>query len=68
MELLTPQISASILILIGGGISLILMILALVSIINSRVQTDQRAVWAVVVLAVPVLGAVLYFAIGRKVQ
>jgi len=45
----------------------ILFISALISIARNRTYTSARTVvWALIVLAVPVLGPVLWFAIGRR--
>jgi hypothetical protein len=48
-------------------VNAILFISALISIARNRTYTSARTVvWALIVLAVPVLGAVLWFAIGRR--
>ena len=45
----------------------LLFIAALVSIARNRTDTAGRAaVWALIVLAVPVLGSVMWFLIGRR--
>ncbi|WP_373462902.1 PLDc N-terminal domain-containing protein [Arthrobacter pascens] len=45
----------------------ILFISALISIARNRTYTSARTVvWALIVPAVPVLGPVLWFAIGRR--
>lgn len=45
----------------------ILFVAALVSIARNRMNTTgATVVWALIVLAVPVLGSVLWFLIGRR--
>jgi len=45
---------------------LILWLIALVDIIKSDFNGNNKIVWLIIVLLVPLLGAILYFLIGRK--
>jgi hypothetical protein len=48
-------------------VNAILFISALISIARNRTYTSGgTVVWALIVLAVPVLGPILWFAIGRR--
>lgn len=44
----------------------ILWIIALVDILKNNFQKDNKLIWIVVVVFLPILGAVLYFIIGRN--
>ncbi|WP_131681543.1 PLDc N-terminal domain-containing protein [Pseudarthrobacter sp. YALA5] len=49
------------------ALNAILLITALVSIARNKIHTTGISiVWALIVLAVPVLGSVLWFLIGRR--
>jgi hypothetical protein len=51
-----------------AAVALILLILALISSLSvDRVRSLPRAVWVVVILIVPLLGPLAYFAWGRPV-
>ena len=63
-EPLVPNWSTMGLLLIAG---VVLFVAALVSITRNRTHTSGgTVVWALIVLALPVLGPVLWFVIGRK--
>ncbi|WP_449538033.1 PLD nuclease N-terminal domain-containing protein [Ferdinandcohnia sp. Marseille-Q9671] len=47
-------------------IQLILMVTALVDLFRSEETNGPKALWAVVILFISILGPVLYFVIGRK--
>jgi hypothetical protein len=50
-------------------ICLLLMIpslIALIDILRYDFQENQKLIWLIVVLLVPMVGAIAYFAIGRK--
>lgn len=54
---------------IGGAVYLALVITALYSISNSPgTRTPLKLLWALIVVAVPVLGAVLWFTVGKRRQ
>ena len=44
----------------------ILWIIALVDILKSNFQKDNKLIWILVVVFLPIIGAILYFIIGRK--
>jgi hypothetical protein len=39
---------------------------AFVDIIKNRFKKDYKVIWLIVVVFIPILGAILYFTIGRK--
>ena len=66
MELLVPS-GIMILLLVVGLISLVLMIWALVDLFKGRFASDsERLVWVLLIIFINPIGAILYFAIGRK--
>jgi len=50
----------------AGMISFILMVIAIIDILQSKNENDRRAVWAIVVIAFPFIGSIMYFIMGRK--
>jgi len=46
--------------------SLILWIYVLIDILTSEFTGNNKLIWLLLVLLVPLLGVILYFAIGRK--
>ena len=52
----------------GGLIVLALDIWALVSIINSRVSTGHKVMWALLVLVLPVVGFIIWFFAGPRAK
>lgn len=44
----------------------ILDIIAIVDVLKSGMDTAMKVVWILVILLLPVIGMLLYFAIGRK--
>ncbi|WP_207428537.1 PLD nuclease N-terminal domain-containing protein [Pedobacter sp. SYSU D00535] len=68
LNLGTPEL---VLILFLGVLPLTLMVIAFVDIVRSSFKDSAtKVVWALIVLLMPVLGALLYFVIGRtgKIQ
>lgn len=47
---------------------LLLPILALISIVNKTFPNNDKLIWVLVVLFLPILGSILYFLIGRRRQ
>lgn len=46
---------------------LLLPLIALISVLKSQFKNNNdKIIWVVLVLLLPILGAILYFAIGRK--
>lgn len=45
---------------------LLLPLLALISIVKNQFEGNDKIVWVLIVLLLPFLGAILYFAIGRQ--
>ncbi len=44
----------------------LLPVIALIDILRSRFEGNDKIVWVLVVLFLPILGSVLYFIIGKK--
>lgn len=44
----------------------LLPIIALVSILTSQFEGDDKLIWALVVILLPFIGSVLYFTIGKN--
>ncbi|SHJ10645.1 Phospholipase_D-nuclease N-terminal [Mesonia phycicola] len=53
-------------ILIVGLIIFIIPVIALIDILRSEFEGNNKLIWTLVVLFTGVFGAILYYAIGRK--
>ncbi len=51
-----------------GVLVLILDIVAIVSVISGRSSLERKVLWTVLVLALPVLGMILYYLVGKNSQ
>lgn len=49
-----------------GIVIFILDIIAIVDVINSSMDGTKKLIWILAILFLPLLGMLLYFAIGRK--
>ena len=49
-----------------GLVILILDIVAVVSVLNSTMDTGKKGLWIIVIILLPVIGMALYFLIGKK--
>ena len=49
-----------------GLLVVVLDVIALVNIIASSMSVGGKLLWALIVIVLPVLGMLLYFAFGRK--
>jgi nitrate reductase gamma subunit len=65
MELVTPHFGLLFLLIIFA-IAFILPIIALVDILKSEFKNNDKLIWTVVVIFLSVIGAILYFTIGRN--
>lgn len=45
---------------------ILLPLAALISVLSNQFRGNDKIIWVLVVLLVPVLGSILYFLIGRK--
>lgn len=50
-----------------GIVHLVLFVWALVQILSSSMSPGMKVLWAIIVLALPVVGLILYLLLGRKV-
>lgn len=53
---------------LAGLLILVLDIVAIVSAIQSNLDPVMKLIWVVVILALPVIGMILWFLIGSKMQ
>lgn len=49
-----------------GLIILILDVIAVLEVVKSSVDGTKKALWIALIILLPVLGIILYFAVGRK--
>ncbi len=49
-----------------GLLVLVLDVIAIVDVVKSAAPNNQKALWAVLILVLPVIGMGLYFLIGKK--
>lgn len=49
-----------------GFVILVLDILAIIKVINSRASTLSKLIWTLVILLLPVLGLIIWFIAGPK--
>jgi len=47
-------------------ISILLWIYSLIDILKNSFEKNDKIIWALVVLLIPILGSILYILIGRK--
>ena len=64
LGLLGPQELLVIFLIIG--MMLLLSLIALISILTNSFEGNDKLIWVLVVLLLPVLGPILYFLIGRS--
>ena len=55
-----------IIILVAAVFALLLPLLALIDIVKSQFQDNNKIVWVLIVLFLPYLGSIVYFIIGQK--
>jgi succinate dehydrogenase/fumarate reductase cytochrome b subunit len=48
-----------------GLIVLVLDILAIVKIVDSKVETDRKILWTAIIVLLPVLGLIVWYLFGR---
>ena len=65
MDFIAPS-SVVIVVTIVSVIMFLLPLLALISIVKHQFEGYDKIVWVLIVLLLPFLGAILYFAIGRQ--
>ncbi len=49
-----------------GLLVLVLDVIAILDVVKSAASTNQKALWVILILVLPVIGMVLYFLIGKK--
>jgi len=65
MHLVTPHFGLLFLLIIFA-IAFILPIIALIDILKSEFKNNDKLIWTIVVIFLSVIGAILYFTIGRN--
>lgn len=64
MDLITPGLGL-IIITVLSSLVILFPLLALISIVKNRFPDNDKLIWVLIVLLLPFLGAILYFALGR---
>jgi succinate dehydrogenase/fumarate reductase cytochrome b subunit len=49
-----------------GLVLLVLDILAIVNLVNSKAATDKKILWTALIILLPLLGLILWYLIGRE--
>ena len=49
-----------------GLLTLVLAIIAIVDVVKSALVTSKKILWIVLILILPLIGAILYFLVGKK--
>lgn len=65
MDFVTPGLGLIIFTIISI-LFLLLPFLALISIVKNKFPDNDKLIWVLIVLLLPVLGSVLYFSMGRR--
>lgn len=66
MEILTPQWGLTFWVIISA-LAVLLWLVALIDVLrNSFAGENEKLIWILVILFAPLVGSILYFAIGRK--
>ena len=58
--------SVLMIILFGMLLLILLPIFAIVDLIRSRIRDNDKVVWIIIIIIIPILGSILYFAIGKS--
>lgn len=53
-------------ILFGFLLGILLPIIAIVDIIRSRINENDKVVWIIIIILIPILGSILYFLLGQN--
>ena len=65
MDFIAPG-SVLVFITIVSVVMFLLPLLALISIVKNEFQGNDKLIWVLIVLLLPILGSILYFAVGRQ--
>lgn len=58
--------SVLMIILFGMLLLILFPIFAIVDLIRSRIRDNDKVVWIIIIIIIPILGSILYFAIGKS--
>ena len=47
-------------------VTLVLYVIAIIDAVKSSLETSKKVLWIIVILILPILGAVIYYFVGRK--
>ncbi|MGC9342676.1 MAG: PLDc N-terminal domain-containing protein [Bacteroidales bacterium] len=53
-------------ILFGFLLGILLPIIAIVDIVRSRINENDKVVWIIIIIFIPILGSILYFLLGQN--
>ena len=53
---------------IGSILAFILVVLAVLDLVKKPYPMEKKLIWGAVILIIPILGAILYFILGRNKQ
>ncbi|MBE0655572.1 MAG: PLDc N-terminal domain-containing protein [Bacteroidales bacterium] len=53
-------------ILFGMLLLILLPIFAIIDLIRSRIRDNDKVIWIIIIIIIPILGSILYFAIGKS--
>lgn len=51
---------------LAGLITLVLYVAAIVDVLKKTMTSGKKTLWIIVILVFPIVGAVVYFLVGRK--
>lgn len=58
--------SVLMIILFGMLLLILLPIFAIVDLIRSRIRDNDKVIWIIIIIIIPILGSILYFALGKS--
>ena len=68
MEFLAIGTWQLLIIVLVGLFVLILPILAILSVIKHEFPGNMKVIWVIVIIVLPIIGSLIYFAIGRSTR
>lgn len=59
-------LSMVMMILFGAILLVLLPIIAIVDIIRSRMYENDKIIWVIIIIVIPILGSILYFLLAKQ--
>ena len=56
----------AILFILGGLLVLLLPVFAIVDLLKSKMRDNEKVLWIIVIIIIPIAGSLIYFLAGRK--